>query len=353
MADPEGAPAPLHGDSDDEFASPLELAPAPARLEVTQPVAVYLQWLLIGLFAGSYALQYPVGALRKILEDAFPSWSQVAGLGAAGAFLLALIERSKRDRKAVGYGFGLLATLFALAAIDRDLLASYSAQAGASAVVAGFLCSALHLLYFEDWVAGRDGPRFRHVAATLRDLATTRWWCWFSKVALAQRARNRHWQGELRERRARAEAARDYAELQAARAEAERKTAENDLVAAQAAEAASRTERVAAADEAKRKAAEAQELRAQAELRVRTARNEIEELNRQAEAAALDRTRLRVEQMEAERRFLEAAMAAKAAAEKAVERGVEAARAQDLLERVQAEVFEGVPNGEASRLSLP
>src|SRR4029077_4671336 len=102
----------------------------PAPITVTQPVAVYLMWLFLGVLAGSYALLYPVRPLMEMLSGGFPKWAQVAGAGAVAAFTLSLIERCKRDRMLVGFGLGGLAAILAGLSLYPDLLVDRAAQPG-------------------------------------------------------------------------------------------------------------------------------------------------------------------------------------------------------------------------------
>ena len=258
------------------------------------------------------------------------------------AFALSIIERAKRDRKPLGYVLNLCAGALVVLALQDKLLEEYPTQVGWYTVsaLAGF--GPLYLLFLEDWAAGRSGPHFQTLAATLRDLATGGWWFWFSKTALTLRAREKLLEGARKEREEQERSARKIAEDRAAAAAAERRSSEDSLAAAQAAEAAAAAQRMSAteqqrADEASRRAADAQERRSDSESRSAAARKQIEELSRDAESAALERTRLRAEQIDAERRFLEAAVSAHAAAEIAVQKGVEVSRARQVLERIHDE----------------
>jgi len=312
----------------------------PASVDVSQPLAVYLQWLLLGVIALSFLLLRPTELALDALAAAFPKWSQVAGAGAIALFLLAMIERSKRDRRAVGYVLNVLSGLLLLLALRDELLVGQPTSAGWFIVLASASYGAAHLLLFEDWVSGNAGPRFRTAAAAMRDLATLPWFFWFSKAGLTLRAQERQRKADEKYQRDQEHAARLRAEDAAAAAKAERKKNEDKLAANQAAEAAAQAERVAAeerqrADEAKRVAAEAEARRANAELEVQTVRQRSEDLKGQADAAVLNHTRLRAEQMEADRHFLQAAIAAKQAAESADQRRIESARARELLQRAQ------------------
>jgi hypothetical protein len=327
-----------------EAGADAPLADPPGPVTATQPLAVYLHWSVIGMLGGAYALSYPLVSGVDSIARVLPRWSQVFAAAAIAALLLTALERSRRDRKLAGHGLTAAAALFAgLAVVGDGLLGAQSTRPAWAAVLLASLYGLLHIACLEDWVAGRSGPRFQHLANTLRDVATLPWWFWFSKEALVRRSRSKQRRTKMRDERQREATSRRTAEDRAAKALAERKAAEDAFAAATAAEAAAKADHIAKAeqaraDEAGRVAAEAADLRAKAELRVGTMRKETEELRRQAEAAALERTRLRAEQLEAERRFLEAAVAAQAAAEKAAEVGVEAVRAQALLERIQAEV---------------
>jgi hypothetical protein len=309
------------------------LVELPVADDLTQPVAVYLGWLMMGVLGITYLWLYPIQYLVEGLSQALPKWSQVLGAGAVVSFVLFAVERSKRDRKTIGYLLNIVTLILAALSLRDDLFARGSTEGGWYAVIAVSLYGLVHLLLLEDWVAGEAGPRFSLLAAAVRDVATVRWWFWFSKAALALRAER----GRLRWQRERERAERLSAEDRAGKAAAEQRANEVTLTAVRAAEEAARREADAAAErvraeKTKRSALEAEALRASAELRVTEARVKIEKLQREAEIAALDRSRLRIEQREAERRFLEAAIAAREAAENAIGRGVEVARAAKLLE---------------------
>jgi hypothetical protein len=343
---------PKHGPDDggNAFAEAVMDAP-PTNVDVSQPLAVFLQWLLLGVFALSFALLRPTELALDALAGAFPKWSQVAGAGAIALFLLGMIERAKRDRRAVGYVLNVLSGLLLLLALREDLLAGQPTSAGWFIVIAAASYGAAHLLLFEDWVAGNGGPRFRTAAAALRDLATLPWFFWFSKAGLTLRAHDRQRKADERFQRDKEHAERLRAEDAAAAAKAERKRNEDQLAAAQAAERAAQAELLAAeerqkADEAKRVAAEAEARRAAAELEVQSVRQKSEELKVQADAAVLNHTRLRAEKMEADRHFLQAAIAAKQAAEAAEQRRIESARARELLARAQEALIQASSQGD-------
>jgi hypothetical protein len=321
----------------------LEVGELPGSVTATEPLAVFLHWLVLGVAGSTFALLYPLSRLVGALSGLLPRWSQVCGGGAIVLVLLALLERTKLDRPRVGAGLGLGAALLTGLALDPELLRGFPVEPGWCALLLGGAVGLAQLLFVEDWVAGRAGPRFRLLALALRDCATLPWWFWFSRRALALRAHDRQWQSRLREQREREWVARKSAEDLAEQLAAEHRAGTERLAAAEAAEGAATAERRAAderrlADEAIQQAAEVASVRANVELKLAQARATTEELNRHAEASALERTRLRREQLEAECRFIEAASAAQVAAANAVECGAEAARAQALLERIQDEL---------------
>jgi hypothetical protein len=316
----------------------------PGPLHGSQPLAVYLQWSILSALLLLAVLHLPLPLAVQALAEVFPRWDQVAAIAALAMLALGSIERSRRDRSGLLHALHACTGLLLIAALADDvLLPGTSTRPGWFMLLAIVPYAVLHLLILEDWADGRPSPRLAVMSATFRDLATARWWSWASKAALAQRAREGRWREDLRERQVHDEAELRRAQAQAAASAALRKEGEDRLAAAQATEAAARVERTAAieqqrADDAKRRAAEAEELRRAAELRVAVVRKESEELNRQADAAARDRARLHTEQLDAERRFLEAAMAAQDVAQRAEERRVDSVRARELLDRMRQQL---------------
>jgi hypothetical protein len=318
------------------------LAP-PSAVELTQPVAVYLQWTLLGSLAIALALLESFDRALARLAQAFPEWSQLAGAASLAALLLAGIERCKRDRARVGLALLGGAALGVGWMLELAPIGPANPRAAWFAVLACAGYGALHLLLLEDWIAGRSGPGFRSFAGALRDMASWRWWFWCSKAASLQRVREQAALSEVRVRQAQDEAVRRGAEQSLAACEAERRTAEQRSAAAAAVAQAAQAERKAAleqqsAADALRELRASEALRVEAEARLAAARKESEELGRLAEDAALDRARLRKQRLEAERHVLQAALAAAESARQAAALDVEAERASALLQLAEAEL---------------
>ena len=310
----------------------------PSGMGSTEPLAVYLQWMLLGVILLTAAAVRPAGIGLDALAEAFPLWSHVAGVAAVVFWLLAILERSKRDRKVVGISLHALAGMSVLLSLNPGLLEGVPNRDGWLGLLGVALFAVAHLLLFEDWIAGHAGPRLTTFGQTFRDLATARWWFWASKAAIARRAEAMRRIQTLEEKAS----ARKISEDSAAKAQADRKREEERRRAAEASEAAVRAERAAVeerrkADEEKLQAAQEEEKRVLAELRVAEGRWQTADLNRRADAAKLEQTRLRAEQLEADRLCLEAAVAAQSVAASAEELRVEAAQAAELLKQAQEE----------------
>ena len=325
---------------------PPEPPEAPGSVE---PLGVYLQWLILGVMGGAFLLQWPLRELLLRLSLHFPDGAHVATVGGVSTILLATLERGKRDRATLGALLNAITAVLLVVAVGaRSALVGYGTPEVWLAVLLLPTYGVFHLVCLEDWIEGKAGPRAWRAVASLRDLATSRWWFWSSKVARLQRAREDAERWDIERARATEETARLRAEHQAATAAAERKSAEDRLAAARAKEEAAVAEKQSAreraeADEAVRRAAEVQAERARAEAKVAAARQKAEELGRHADAAALARTQMRGEQLAAAQRVLQTAIAAKDVAARAMEQAVEADRARELLEMAQEELLHGTP----------
>jgi len=332
-----------------ESSATLEAFAPPHSTDSSEPLGVFALWWLIAVLVGVVGIAWPTTLSIDALAERFPSWSAVFGFGGLAAIALALIERSKRDRKQVGHGFLALTAISIGLALDDRLLADQPTHWGWRIAVASLVYGSCHLLWLDDWIDGRVGPRTHVLWSTLRDLATPRWWAWASKAALVARIQEKQRASELERERQRQTLEREQTEHASALVAAQRKQREDELAASEAAQAHAVAERIAAeeqekADNATRAAAEAAARRCAAERRVAEVRSQTEALNVQSHEAQLVRARLQAEQIDANRRFLEAAMAARKVAEAAKQRRIEAERARELLKLVEAELERELPD---------